>query len=267
MGQIAGARLKALEEYMAKTQEREAFFREKMLPMVPQPKFYVPEEGVLMRSEFKKNKNAKHSRDGKYVNFATFDDLAMQDWDFPDEIHHASSVNIRHMGDAVDRINRFTHDNKGSNFRVYLTPGGVRSFDMTRRITPREFADRGYDEVLQVDPNYIKFAQDMIVPYQARDFYPEQGWSSRLSGKPGRDDDFVAYYLGSVGDGLPHPDNRRLVSQYHDIPIAKNIAKEGLNPLVIPDSKIDLLDQQLKTVDKSFAQKAKERLAKVGLYL
>ena len=57
MGQIAGARLKALEEYMAKTQEREAFFREKMLPMVPQPKFYVPEEGVLMRSEFKKNKH------------------------------------------------------------------------------------------------------------------------------------------------------------------------------------------------------------------
>lgn len=265
-GRIAGEhleKLKKLDLYNQSQQERKKLFEEKMLPWYPETRISLPHPEVAIKDEFKKKKGSNNKRDGKYVNFSIFERTPMGDWDFPDDIHDSASVTIRHAGDAIDSIKRFTHDNKDSNFRVYLTPGGVRAFDMTRRLTPRQYQKIGED--LNIDPQYLELSRDMVAPYGMEGIHPEQGFSSRLSSKPGRSDDFVAYYLGSMGQGLPHPTNKKLVTQFHDIPIARNISQEGIDPIKLNDKSRNLLFQQIQTIEPIYRDRISERLKRLGV--
>lgn len=273
MGRIAGItddylrRVEAVKQYNATKGEREALDKKMMMPSAPASLYELPEPGVIRKLEFKKNKNPQHLKDGKHVEFYSFDDTPMGDWDWPDDIHAGSSVNIRNMGDVYDRLNRFTHDNPNSRFRVYMTPGGVRAFDMTNKMTPRKYDESGMFRALQVDPNYYKLAMDQPKAYGTDGFMPDQGFATRTSGKPGRKEDFVAFYLGDVGKGLPNPENRRIVTMYHDMPIIKNIAKEGMSPEKLVDSGVELLARQLPTVPKEYQQAIKGRMAGMGVWI
>lgn len=224
--------------------------------------YRIPEEGVALRRELM-TKNGET----KPVYFTNFDRVPMGDWDFPDPIHPASSVNIDNLGDVYDRLNRFTHDNPGSRFKVYLTPGGVRAFDLTNPYTPQQYADSGFFEQLKVDPNYERFSLNRRLQLPQKPFLSNSAWASRVSGKPSRPEDFVAFPIDVLGKGLPNPENQRLITTYHDIPITRAITKEGLTPGMLPESGMNLLAQQIKSLDRQDASSVRARLAGLGIHL
>lgn len=216
--------------------------------------YKVPEPGVALRREMMTKKG-----ETKPVYFTDLDRVPMGDWDFPDDIHVKSSINIEHMGDVYDRLNRTVQDKPDSRYRVYLTPGGVRAFDLANDFTPQQYKELGFFDSLKVDPNYERFALDRRLPIIQRPFLSNETFASRVSGKPSRPEDFVAFPIDVIGQGLPNPENVRLISTYHDAPISKAIAREGVAPL--PDSGKELLVTQLATLDPRDARRIQDRLA------
>lgn len=206
---------------------------------------------------------------GGYVDFVRTHAVPMGDWDWPDNTYHSNhSVTIRHLGDVYDRLERFTSDNPNSLWQTYLTPGGVRAFEMGDRYTPKGFAAAGHFDALSVDPFYEKLAIRPIAPpkeFSSPLLYPEQSWSARVSGKPGRTDDFVAFPLGTVGKAPIHSYNRRIIDTYHDLPIMRSMVNDGMQIGTLPTSGITLLEQQLSTVPRRFAVPIERRLQAMGV--
>lgn len=233
---------------------------------------------------------------GGYVDFVGSARVPMGDWDFPDAIHHESSVSIKNAGDVYDSLQKYTTDNPNSVWQTYLTPGGVRAFELGQQMTPREFADGMYPQSpnnrfiqLNIDENYGKMAVDQKAPGQilrrpalpgepnvngfvtlqninTDDFgksinYPTQAFNARISGKPGREGkDFVAYPLNIVGQGMQSPYNRRIVREYHDIPILRSMAQDGMQPGVLPMSGLELLNAHLDSIPTQYRNQIERKL-------
>ena len=233
---------------------------------------------------------------GGYVDFVGSARVPMGDWDLPDAIHHESSVSIRNVGDVYDSLQRYTTDNPDSVWQTYLTPGGVRAFELGQQMTPREFAGGMYPQSpnnrfiqLNIDENYGKISVDQKAPGQllrrpalpgedhidgfvsvqdvgANNFgkninYPTQAFNARVSGKPGREGiDFVAYPLNIVGKGLQNPYNRRIVREYHDIPILRSMAQDGMQPGVLPVSGLELLNAHLDSIPTQYREQIERKL-------
>lgn len=203
---------------------------------------------------------------GGYVDFVGSARVPMGDWDFPDAIHHESSVSIKNVGDVYDSLQKYTTDNPNSVWQTYLTPGGVRAFELGEQITPRRFAgmyrqspDNRFIQ-LNVDKNYARIAVDQtkkpIFPN-----YPAQSFNARISGKPGREGkDFVAYPLNIVGQGMQNPYNRRIVREYHDIPILRSMAQDGMQPGVLPVSGLELLNAHLDSIPTQYREQIERKL-------
>lgn len=198
---------------------------------------------------------------GGYVDFVGSARVPMGDWDFPDAIHHESSVSIKDVGDVYDSLQKYTTDNPNSVWQTYLTPGGVRAFELGEQRTPREFASPDNRFVqLNVDENYARIAvrqrEKPIYPN-----YPTQAFNARVSGKPGREGkDFVAYPLNIVGQGMQNPYNRRIVREYHDIPILRSMAQDGMQPGVLPVSGLELLNAHLDSIPTQYRNQIERKL-------
>lgn len=259
------------------------------------------EPGVWYRREWMKNKLNPGTLDnglpnGSYVDFIGTAKVPMGDWDFPDAIHHESSVSIKNVGDVYDSLQKYTTDNPNSVWQTYLTPGGVRAFELGQQMTPREFAGGMYPRSsdnrfiqLNVDENYGKLAVEKIAPGQllrrpalpgepnvngfvslqnvdSNNFgnninYPTQTFAARVSGKPGREGrDFVAYPLNIVGQGMQSPYNRRIVREYHDIPILRSMAQDGMQPGVLPMSGLELLNAHLDSIPTQYRNQIERKL-------
>lgn len=233
---------------------------------------------------------------GGYVDFIGSAKVPMGDWDFPDAIHHESSVSIKNVGDVYDSLQKYTTDNPSSVWQTYLTPGGVRAFELGQQMTPREFASGMYPQSpdnrfiqLNIDENYGRLAVDQKAPGQILrrpalpgepnvngfvtlqninpdDFgnninYPTQAFNARISGKPGREGkDFVAYPLNIVGQGMQSPYNRRIVREYHDIPILRSMAQDGMQPGVLPMSGLELLNAHLDSIPTQYRNQIERKL-------
>lgn len=237
------------------------------------PPQMVLEPGVHYKQEWIKDKynpgwNAQGIPNGKNVDFIKFAKVPMGDWDWNDAIHSSEAVTIDHLGDVYDRLVRFTHDNPSSKWQTYLTPGGVRAFEVAQNFTPKEFNDAGYFETLAIDPVYQRMAQSTVIPFDQHKYkglYPRQGWNARISGKPGRPDDFVAFPLGTVGDALTNPYNQRLIDSYHDLPIMRSMVNDGMEPYKMPTSGLKLLEYHLSTVPRQYAAPIEQRLQTMGV--
>jgi hypothetical protein len=204
---------------------------------------------------------------GGHVDIIGTGKVPMGDWDFPDPIHHDSSVSIKDVGDVYDSLLKYTTDNPNSVWQTYLTPGGVRAFELGQQMTPRKFAAGMYPQSpdnrfiqLNVDKNYGKIAVDQtkqaIFPN-----YPAQSFNARISGKPGREGkDFVAYPLNIVGEGMQSPYNRRIVREYHDIPILRSMAQDGMQPGVLPVSGLELLNAHLDSIPTQYREQIERKL-------
>ena len=233
---------------------------------------------------------------GGYVDFVGSARVPMGDLDFPGAIHHESSVSIKDVGDVYDSLQKYTTDNPNSVWQTYLTPGGVRAFELGQQMTPREFAGGMYPQSpenrfiqLNVDENYGKMAVDQKAPGQVLrrpalpgepsvdgmvtlknsnpdNFgnninYPTQAFNARISGKPGREGkDFVAYPLNVVGKGMQNPYNRRIVREYHDVPVLRSMAQDGMQPGVLPMSGLELLNAHLDSIPTQYRNQIERKL-------
>lgn len=210
---------------------------------------------------------------GKYIDIIGFKQVPMGDWDWPNVVHHNDAVTIRHLGDVYDNLERFTTDNPGSKWQTYLTPGGVRAYELSKPMTPGMFDRLGYFDELKIDPFYKQFSlnqtqlkgatSEAIARYQP--LYPKQAFNARVSSKPGRNEDFVAFPLGQIGEGLINPYNQRLIDQYHDQPIMRSMMNDGMQPGKLPASGISLLEQHLATVPRKYAASIEQRLQSLGI--
>jgi hypothetical protein len=273
------------------------------------PKAMV-EPGVWFKRDYIKNKSDQRILDdgrpnGAYVDFYGTAKVPMGDWDFPDAIHHDSSVTIKNLGDTYQSVKEYTNRNPDSLWQMYLTPGGVRGFEIAEQYTPRQFMG-GVDPdspnnkfaQLNIDPNYAKMAvaidvpgsqmqrvpspQEVIRGVSAKELWnpkaiapeelgtnlnqPTQAFHARVSSKPGRAEDFVAYPLGTIGTGITNPYNQRILDEYHDLPIMRSQLLDGMKPGTLPKSGIELLDEHLRTVpDRNWSNSVEQRLERLGL--
>jgi hypothetical protein len=202
---------------------------------------------------FYRLQRGKNKETGKYapVEYVGNPNVPMGDWDWPDKIHDSRSISIENLGNVVDNLRRETTQDPNALWRLYMTPGGVRGFNVGERMTPGEMHNRGVFDRLQIDKLYHENA---VMPQYTLPGYPRNAFHARISEKPGRPDDFVAYYLTDVGQGMPVPKSMRYIEKYHDIPIAHNVAQQGM-ATALPQSGIELLEQQLKTIEDNIIER------------
>jgi hypothetical protein len=268
------------------------------------------EPGVWSSRDYITNKLDKRVLDsgapnGGYVDFYGSAKVPMGDWDFPDAIHHDSSVTIENLGDTYQSVKEYTNRNPNSLWQMYLTPGGVRGFEVAEQYTPRQFMG-GVDPnspnnkfaQLNIDPNYAKMSvaidaagsplhriptpQEVMKGISPDELWdskaigynefgnninqPTQAFFSRVSSKPGRSEDFVAFPLGQIGTGVVNPYNQRILDEYHDLPIMRSQLLDGMKPGTLPKSGLELLDEHLRTVpDRNWSNSVEQRLERLGL--
>ncbi len=144
------------------------------------------------------------------VRYITFRHVMMLDWDVPDVSHKAGEcVTIKEKGEALDILRAYCMEDKKIVFRVYETPGGVRAF-----VTSKCFdgIEKQLMEALKCDPLYTQFC------VQRRE------WSCRVSPKKGRENDYVARYWVTIGEGQEDEGAVELV-RYHDELITRGLTE------------------------------------------
>lgn len=212
-----------------------------------------------MATVYKSPTSAVTRKYDKGMEFNLFGNVPMQDWDFPDGLHPEVAVTINDLGDVLPRLEEHANRHK-DKWRLYTTPGGVRAFNLSKQVKPTDIiqdtpAAEFYRQSLNSDPYYAKYTSEN-----------PHGWASRISGKPKRLNDFVAYHLADVGPGVIHPENLDIVTRYHDIPILENKYVSDMDPhLISRASAHDLVNRHLSKVPRSFAAPIEQRLERQGL--
>jgi hypothetical protein len=153
------------------------------------------------------------------IEIGGFRKVPMIDIDTPNMAHFKDEyVTASGPGEALEQIMQLLRDKKVSSQRLYLTPGGVRSFELGEQMSPQEWWAKH-----QVgDPGYRKLSAESrkvggrLIP---------PGFTFRTSPKTIRENDFVAALLGTVSrpGAKKLPENERLVGKYHDRRVKQNI--------------------------------------------
>ena len=109
--------------------------------------------------------------------FGDFKKTPMLDLDLPGASHLARNVVHQSKDKALQNLFSFlkTPEGKKSLFKAYDTPGGIRLFDLSKRMPPEKFYKTGLSQRLGDDPFYRLFN------------LKRGGFGSRLSPKPGRE--------------------------------------------------------------------------------
>lgn len=171
---------------------------------------------------------------GGVIEFVRFDDTPMMDWDTPGVFHDDRNVSVRHLGDVEELVREHLKANPQSSLALYQTPGGYRAWELSQQLTPAQFAAQG--EALKVDPGYLYLGQlgnkrqILGLPLGS------PGFSSRISAKPGRPDDWVAQPLTILrgAESEPNPHNIQRIVAYHDEPIKRAyLGNRGTNPAAL----------------------------------
>lgn len=168
---------------------------------------------------------------GGRIEFVRFEDTPMMDWDIPSGYHAASNVTVRHLGDVEELARAHVERHPNSRLRLYQTPGGFRAWELGRRQSPQEYLPEA--EAMKVDGDYIRIAQQPNVWEVEGLTVGRPGFSSRISGKPGRANDWVAQPLLTISgrEAMPDPVNVARVRQFHDEPIRRAyLGEQGISP-------------------------------------
>jgi hypothetical protein len=170
---------------------------------------------------------------GGEVEYISFDDVPMADWDIPSDFHAASNVTVRHLGDVEELVREHLKANPQSSLRLYQTPGGFRAWDLSQRMGPADYAPQS--EAMQVDGDYIRLAQQKTPSEASGLTFGGPGFASRISAKPGRAQDWVAQPLITLRgkDSIPDPTSIQLVDTYHDQPIRQHYLQGGHSPAAL----------------------------------
>lgn len=196
------------------------------------------------------------------IHYTGFTHVPMGDWDWADKGHIAqNSITIENLGHAVDKLEQYVTDTSPDSYwKVYLTNGGVRAWDIGKRQRPIEWKSSGRFEQLNIDPNYARLSgTTKRLPTVPEGLAYPSFWT-RVSGKPQRgSDDFVAMYLGDItgNNANINADSLRQISLYHDKPIQEWLLREGLDNKSVA---LELASQHLETVPKKWAMPIIQRL-------
>lgn len=219
----------------------------------PEEVVYPLEEGVSYRRG--PLRSLVSGGKGAITEYVSFADTPMLDWDLPDPSHVMASITVRHLGDVEELARQYVRDSPESLLRLYQTPGGYRAWDLGVRSAPTEA--RGRLEKALVDPLYLSFSEarpDVVHASGLRVDGP--GFSSRISGKPGRTDWVAQPILELKGShAQPDPISMRRVERFHDRPISLHYLGHGVSP-----DAVALLQQQLPSASQSLQQEARRRL-------
>jgi hypothetical protein len=179
--------------------------------------------------------------------------VPMGDWDWADDIHPDSSVSIEKVEDVLERLTKRTKDYPSENYRVYVTPGGVRAYEVGGMPGSPEISEKlgffkpTYAGGMGIDPNYRTAT---LAESGAKNAIDKRVFNARITGKAERiadgNRDFVAYHLTNVGKGDINPRKQSLVTNYHDIPIKKHTAELGVQ---IDDNVQKILDKHLGNIN------------------
>lgn len=139
------------------------------------------------------------------VHYFHYTDLLMIDWDVDDGSHFDPERQclVDSIGDAWETLHNFCEKNPEYKFVMYQTPGGARAFCISHRI--KALSDEaGYlmDE-LKCDKIYVDITQQ------------RGNFACRLTPKIGREGDYVARFIGYLGNGDADDSLLNRVS-YHD---------------------------------------------------
>ena len=168
---------------------------------------FRPEEGVVQYVS--KNPKAGAIEIG---GFHGKNAIPMTDIDIPDDTHPAAGITAQTRGHAIEQLQRLLKIGRGKTQRVYITPGGVRSFEVGETMEPRKWW-KGHDIG---DPFYRRFTQESRTVNDER--LPAT-FTFRNSRKANRaaEDDYVAALIGTLGDEeVTLPESIRKVTRYHD---------------------------------------------------
>lgn len=146
-------------------------------------------------------------RQSKGLQIMSFDNLAMLDWDFPDEGHETDTcITIAKASDVLDILLPYTEQHRSTVFYLEHTRGGVRGWDLTRPYSTEQYHLK--HGALLCDPLYCICTQRAGV------------FNCRVSAKPGRDNDVITPWC-MVGVGTPHPTCVSALRIYHMV-LARN---------------------------------------------
>lgn len=176
-------------------------------------------------------------------NFMTRD-IPVVDWDWPDEAHTApGQTTIGNLNDVVERVADYASDNKRARMQLYLTPGGIHGIETGYRANPGKFYGL-FSSTLNPDPYYEALSlmdQGDGMSYRLRTT-PK---ASRL--KQGTD--FVAHYLGSIGEGKINPYIMEEVIDNYSDPAIRNVEKLRRYGYADPTPHaLRMAETQLKTI-------------------
>lgn len=196
----------------------------------------------------------------KDISILGYRNLPMVDFDWPDDIHK-NQATVRHLGDALAAMNEYADPLFGGSKKkmaVYLTPGGVHGFDLTTRATPQEYFSRSDVLAMQPDREYMELAKNAQheLPEDMRAAYSGGVFNTRVSAKENRQGrDFVAHYLGTIGDGEVNPANASLLKLHDEVvQRGKTLGKGLANPFDDPVSSA-LVRGQLDTVSPGLVKR------------
>lgn len=176
-------------------------------------------------------------RDTHVFHVAGFNNTPWADWDWPSDAHHGKSVTVGNLNDIYGLLDEFTAKNNALA-RVYLTPKGAHAAILSHRMGPVEFNERGLFDQLNPDEYYKEIAikgKDAPKRFMEQGFIQQPVFNVRVSPKKRPGDpvgDFVAYELGTIGSGRPHPENLRQVERYHDHAVARSLLHANYDPTV-----------------------------------
>lgn len=191
------------------------------------------------------------------LDLVKYESMPMIDIDTPTtgrhkEVHPQLGITAGSKAEALEKIQKIA-DVLKSRLRTYMTPGGVRAFDISRESTPQEFLQRlekteegqALSEIL--DPHYVAGSK------RVRTYFPKgreeigktihgpgpvyidaPGFPSRTGPKFNRNpnEDYVAALLGDVvpSNGSAPETNANMFEQLlntHDTRIAANTANNS----------------------------------------
>ncbi len=188
------------------------------------------------------------------IEFVTFKNVPMMDWDTPDiNFHPDSSVTVRNLGDVEDILRGYIQQDPTAALMLYQTPGGYRAFELGKTGNPVD--DFKLYQSLNVDPNYIDMNRMAFDIGQETD---KAGFRARISSKPGRKDDYVAQPIAAFkgAEAVVNPRSRKVISTIHDEPIRRAFMNaDGVNPAAV-----ETVKAQMQTASKPLQREIMRRL-------
>ncbi len=193
---------------------------------------YKVAEGVGYRSQPYFN---PHTGKANVGTFAEFKDLPIIDIDVPipgkPPSHHAWQMSVKNYDEGLENLHQFTKANTDSYLRIYKTPAGLRSFDLSKKASPIEYYKGAYGDPNKVYPDKkMNWASILGDDTGYQNFNKARGsFAARLGQKAGRADDTVARHIMDMGQASNIiPGQLGKVKVYHDFAIKQILENPNL---------------------------------------